>query len=100
MRTPPLRRRTDQEAGSSLLLRALVVDDHEPYREYVASLVSRFGFHVTSCADGADALEILRSGTPFDLLVVDFEMPRLSGLELITAVRAHENYRDVYAVML
>lgn len=100
MRTPPLRRRTDQEAGSSVPLRALVVDDHEPYREYVASLVSRFGFHVTSCANGADALDILDSGPPCDLLVVDCEMPRLSGLELITLVRANEQHSDVYAVML
>ena len=101
MGTPPLRRRTDPESGSAVLLRALVVDDDETYREYVASLVSRFGFDVTACADGAEALDALSSGAePFDLLVVDFEMPRLSGLDLIQAVRRQESHRDVYAVML
>jgi diguanylate cyclase (GGDEF)-like protein len=100
MRTPPLRRRTDQETGDSVPLRALIVDDHEPHRDYVASLVSRFGFNVTACADGAEALEILRDRGPFDLLIIDREMPRVDGLELITAVRALENHGDVYAIML
>jgi diguanylate cyclase (GGDEF)-like protein len=99
MRTPPLRRRTDQETGDPISLRALVVDDHEPYRDYVASLVSRFGFTVTACADGAEALDILREER-FDILIIDREMPRVSGAELITAVRALENHGDVYAVML
>lgn len=81
-------------------MRALVVDDHQTYREYVAALVSRFGFNVTACADGAEALDVLRSGSSFDLLVADCEMPRLSGLELITAVRAEESFSNVYAVML
>lgn len=100
MRTAPLRRRTDQETASAVPMRALVADDHEAYREYVASLVSRSGFSVTACIDGAEALDVLRSGADFDLLVADCEMPRLSGLELITEVRAEESFSDVFAVMI
>ncbi|GAC1438400.1 MAG: hypothetical protein NVSMB68_10130 [Thermoanaerobaculia bacterium] len=101
MLPPPLRRRTDAEACSNALLHALVVDDHEGYRDYVAALVSRFGFHVTTSADGAEALEVLSRGAQvFDLIVVDCQMPRLTGLELIAAVRAEGRHRDVYAMML
>jgi two-component system, cell cycle response regulator len=101
MLTPPLRRRTDQETGSTVRLRALVVDDNDVYRDYVTSLVSRFGFEVTACADGVEALEVLSTGGVFfDFLVVDCEMPRLGGLELIRAVRTQESHRDVYAVLL
>lgn len=101
MRTPPLRRRTDQEAPSTTQFRALVVDDHDTYREYVTSLVSRFGFEVTSCADGAEALEVLSTGDHFfDLLVIDCEMPGMGGFELIKHVRANESHRDVYAMLL
>ncbi len=101
MRTPLLRRRTDPEAGSTVPLRALVVDDHEHYRKYVTKLVSGFGFNVTACADGADALDVLSAGAElFDLLVVDYQMPRINGLELIGKVRAQERHRDVYAIML
>ncbi len=100
MRTPPLRRRTDQEPGSLAPLRALVVDNHADYRESISRLASRFGFAITGCGDGAAALEILREGSIFDLLIVDSETPRLSGLEIISAVRAHDVHADVYAVML
>ena len=100
MATPTLRRRTDLEAGSTVPLRALVADDHESYREYVIRLASRFGFSVTACADGAEALAMLHLGASFDLLIIDQEMPRLTGLELIAEVRADEAHSDVYAVML
>ena len=101
MPTPPLRRRTDQEAPGTIRFRALVVDDNETYREYVTSLLSRFGFEVTSCADGAEALEALSSGSEaVDLLVIDCEISRAGGFELIKQVRADENNRDVYAMLL
>ncbi|HEX7154175.1 MAG TPA: diguanylate cyclase [Thermoanaerobaculia bacterium] len=93
-----LRRRTDHQPEDPTL-RALVVEDNDPYRQYVAVLIRRFGFHVTSCADGAEALTILRERT-FDLLVVDCEMPFVGGLELIVELRAQERHTDAYAVML
>ena len=96
----PLRRRTDRDFSQGTAIRALVVDDHQPYREYLAGLVSRFGFLVTTAADGAEALTALRDHGPFHLLVVDHEMPRMSGLGLITVVRAHERFGDIYALML
>lgn len=100
MRTPPLRRRTDQEVPGTNRFRALVADDHDIYREYVTSLASRCGFEVTACSDGADALELLSGGSQlFDLLVIDCEMPGMGGLDLIQQVRADERHRDVYAVM-
>ena len=100
MRTRPLRRRTDQEAASITRFRALVVDDHENYREYVTSLVSRFGFEVTSCADGAEALEVLSNDVHlFDLLVIGCEMPGVGGFELIKEVRTSEIHRGAYAIL-
>src|SRR5688572_15374643 len=99
MRPPPLRRRTDREPAEPAPLRALVVDDNDAYRAYVAKLVARFGFAVSTCSDGLEATEVLRDQL-FDLLVVDCEMPRLGGLELIGRIREDERFADVYAVML
>jgi diguanylate cyclase (GGDEF)-like protein len=96
----PFRRRTDREPGDAAPLRALVVDDNAVYREFIGGLISRFGFAVTGCADGAEALGALHRNAPFHLLVVDCEMPGVSGLGLISAVRNQEKYTDVYAVML
>src|SRR5438270_146358 len=96
----PLRRRSDFEPGEPAALRALVVDDDENYRFFLATLISRFGMVVTSVMDGVHALATIADTPVFDLLIVDCEMPRLSGLELITSIRAEERYGDVYAVML
>ena len=100
MPNPPFRRRTDREPSDAVALRALVVDDNERYREYVAELITRFGFTVTTCSSGAEALAELHHNVPFHFLVVDCEMPGVSGLGLISAVRNQEEYSDVYAVML
>jgi len=96
----PLRRRSDFEPGEPAPLRALVVDDDENYRFLLSTLISRFGFNVTAVMDGVQALATIAEAPLFDLLIVDCEMPRLSGLELITSIRAEERYADVYAVML
>jgi diguanylate cyclase (GGDEF)-like protein len=100
MHNRPLRRRSDLDPYEPLALRALIVDDDEHYRFYLATLVSRFGFHATSVGDGEQAIAAITDAPLFDLLIVDCEMPRLSGLEVITRVRAEERYVDVFAVML
>lgn len=100
MTNSPLRRRSDAQTDDPGPLRALVVDDHEGYRGYIATIMERFGFQVRECADGAEALQVLHGEPLFHLLIVDCEMPRMSGLALIGAVRAQEQYADTYAVML
>ena len=100
MTKSPLRRRSDAHQTEPSLLRALVVDDHEGYRGYLATVIARFGFEVRECADAVEALQALRTEPRFHLLVVDFEMPGMSGLGLIGAVRAQEQYADAYAMML
>src|SRR5437763_12503195 len=99
MSEKPLRRRGDGELNDASL-RALIVDDDENYRFFVSSIVSRFGFTTASAADGTQALEILDVAPPFDLLLIDLEMPRVDGLETITAIRADPRFADAFAVMI
>lgn len=96
----PFRRRSDFEPNDSVALRALVVDDDENYRFFLSTLVSRYGFTVTSASDGQQALERISDAPPFDVLIVDCEMPRVNGLDLIANVRGEERYSDVHAVMI
>ena len=99
MRMPPFRRKSDLERHDPTL-RALVVEDNPDYAQYVETLARRFGFTVTVAADGRHALEIAEGGAYFDLLIVDWQMPGMSGIELIEHLREHERYADVYAIML
>lgn len=98
MTAPTLRRRTDYDTPEPSM-RALVVEDDEGYRSFISALVARAGFAVYESADGADALAALNERT-FDLFVVDCEMPRLGGFEVVTAIRAQERHADSYTVML
>jgi PAS domain S-box-containing protein len=67
--------------------RVLYVDDDEFMVEVVQRLLERSGFRVTACADAAQALALVSADPArFDLLVSDFNMPEMSGLELAAEV--------------
>ncbi len=65
----------------------LVVDDEQPIRELVQTLLEMHGYEVVQAADGRAALALLRETSP-DLLVTDIFMPEMEGLEMIQKVRA------------
>jgi diguanylate cyclase (GGDEF)-like protein len=95
----PLRRRTDVDATGLPPLRALVAEDDENYAAYIAALLRRFGFDVTVTADGNAALAAAKE-QPFDVAVIDYAMPGMNGLELISALRSLHNCADLYALMV
>ncbi len=67
-------------------VRVLVVDDEQTLRDSCASLLRASGFEPTVCARGDDALRLVRNRT-FDIVLVDLFLPRISGLEILEAVR-------------
>lgn len=67
--------------------RVLYVDDDPIFRQLAQMVLRRAGFQVTTVSDGVEALDLLRLD-PHDLLVTDFHMPRLDGVELIRALRS------------
>lgn len=95
----PHRRRTDVDSSGSPALRALVVDDDVNYRSYISALLKRFDFEIVTAGDGEEAKSAL-GDCVFDLLMIDCEMPQISGLELIKHVRLNRRCADIYALML
>lgn len=95
----PHRRRTDLDSNGSPALRALVVDDDDNYRSYIGTLLQRFDFEVSYAADGKDAADQMEDCI-YDLLIIDCEMPRLNGLDLIREIRGGRRCTDIYALML
>lgn len=77
----------------------LVADDDPDLRDIVRSILEPAGFHVVEAADGAAALEAVRSAHP-DLLVLDFNMPRMTGPEVCAVLRADLLLRHLPVVML
>jgi two-component system chemotaxis response regulator CheY len=67
--------------------RFLVVDDFAPMREIVRKVLQEMGYeHIQEANDGATALPLLQA-QPFDMLITDWNMPKLPGIELLRAVR-------------
>ncbi|HEV2722511.1 MAG TPA: diguanylate cyclase [Thermoanaerobaculia bacterium] len=97
--TAETERRQSAGRASEHPLRLLIVDDDENCRTYVASLTRRLGFWVDTAGDGEAALQRLIQA-PYDIAIIDQEMPRLSGIELIARLRANEVTKTLYAMML
>lgn len=79
---------------------AMVIDDSRAMRSILRRIVVELGFDVVEAADGREALELMSAGQVPDLALIDWNMPVLNGLEFVSAVRAHSEWRDVTLMMV
>ena len=63
-----------------------MVEDEPNVRDLVATMLQTLGYDVTTCANGAEALE-KSADSPFDLVIIDVIMPRMRGTELFEKMR-------------
>ncbi|MEB2312797.1 MAG: response regulator [Sorangiineae bacterium] len=83
----------------SLRERVLVVDDSAAIRHLVADCLRRQGFRVETAVDGRDGVGKALAAPP-DIVLTDYDMPRMTGFELTLALRRELTTRDVPIVML
>jgi CheY-like chemotaxis protein len=81
------------------MLVALVVDDSMLIRHTVCRFLEERGFSVECSTNGLEALEVLQRIQP-DLIVTDIQMPRMSGTELITALKANPATASIPVVIV
>ncbi len=77
----------------------LVVDDSPAQRHYVADCLARQGFRISTAENGRIALDKALVEEP-DLVVSDYEMPEMTGFELVHALRSNPKTRNTPVVML
>jgi two-component system chemotaxis response regulator CheY len=78
----------------------LVVDDFSTMRRIIKGLLQDLGFaNITEADDGLTALSLLKAGN-FDLLITDWNMPGMQGVELLRQVRADERMKKLPVLML
>jgi DNA-binding NtrC family response regulator len=65
----------------------LLVDDEREILKSLGEILNRFGYQVIAQAEAASALSVVREGTPIDLVITDYRMPGMDGLEFLNALR-------------
>lgn len=80
---------------------ALVVDDSRAMRSILSRSLAKFGFEARTAANGKEGLELLERDSPdLALMLVDWNMPELNGLEFVKRVRAMPRYASTPLMMV
>ncbi len=80
--------------------RVLVADDDPEICALIKTILSRGPYDVTLCEDAESALVHIQRDDPYDILISDFMLPGISGIELIAQVRAHRPTAQIPIVMI
>jgi len=81
-------------------MRVLVVDDFSTMRKIVKNILRQIGFtNIVEADDGSTAWEVLNKDN-IDFIVSDWNMPTMSGIDLLRKVRASEEYADIPFLMV
>ena len=81
-------------------MKALVVDDSRATRSFLRRMLTEASWEVVEAGDGQEALSRIEDTGPFDLAVVDWNMPVMSGIELVEAVRARRDLNSLKLIMV
>ena len=81
------------------LPKVMIVDDSISARKSLITLFRDIGYEVHSAIDGLDAMNKIRRDTP-DLILTDYEMPRMNGVELATSLRGLKETQDTPIIMI
>lgn len=88
-----------QNANTTQPMRVLIVDDDPIHRETSRMFLTMYGRKVTLAENGRAGLAAAENGE-FDVMIVDLEMPDMTGLEVIAAIRKMPRHRDLPIIMV
>ncbi len=80
--------------------RVLIVDDDAPFLELLQLCFAKANFDVSLATNGDEALKILLESEPLDLVLSDFMMPEVNGIELVRHVKANAKLFDTLVVLM
>ena len=84
-----------------VLMKILVVDDSSTMRRIIKNTLGRLGHKdLLEAEDGQVAWNVMKENEDIDILVTDWNMPVMNGLELVKKVRAEEKYADLPIIMI
>src|SRR5258705_4406674 len=81
-------------------MRALVVDDSRSMRTIILKQLKELGFEVYEAENGQEALSRLHEVKNIHLVLLDWNMPEMDGLEVLSLIRAEPEYKEVRVMMV
>ncbi|WP_373001360.1 response regulator [Sulfurimonas sp.] len=78
----------------------LIVDDSALFRSIISNLLQRHKFNVLEAEDGQKALDILNNNININLIITDYEMPNINGLELIKSIRNNYELKEIPIIVI
>ena len=83
------------------MAKALVLDDSRAMRSVLTKILGQFGFETVQASHGIEALAVMaREGATIDLILSDWNMPEMNGLEFVQALRAQACFAAVPVIMV
>lgn len=80
--------------------KAMVIDDSRAIRMILSRTLNQLGYDVEQAANGREALQVLHQTEGVSLILVDWNMPEMNGLEFIRALRSDRRYGHVKLMMV
>lgn len=81
-------------------MHALIIDDSRAMRRILRKIVEPLGFRIAEAGHGNDGLQRLSEQPNTELVLVDWNMPEMNGLDFVKVVRANPDYEQVKLVMV
>jgi signal transduction histidine kinase/ActR/RegA family two-component response regulator len=78
--------------------RVLLVDDHETTLQVMEKFLQKVGLRVTSASNGEDAIKEITRNSRYDMIIMDVQMPGLSGIETTKIIRLYEDENQIQRV--
>jgi two-component system chemotaxis response regulator CheY len=86
--------------GTAMKQKILAVDDSKMMLRIISSTIEMLGFEPVKAANGKEALSILGRESDIVLVLLDWNMPELNGMETLKAIKSDENYKSLPVMMV
>lgn len=81
-------------------MKVLVVDDSRAIRRIIGDIMKKIGFEVIEAGNGIEALQRLDEIGEPDLVLLDSNMPKMNGMDLVRAIRANPTFSNLPIIMV